>query len=144
MFDDAALARGVHPLQYEQHRTLVVGRLVVGVQHLLQFGEPTHPLVQHLEGVRLGTFETRCGTGVDVGHLVAGLKHQLLRKILDLSHASTMAATPAMGAAVDGISPTSRRPRRCRTVRSKTASSGSRSTHPRSSAGWTSTSGWPA
>ncbi len=40
MFDDSALACGVHALQYQQHRTVVVAALAaVGVEHLLQGGE---------------------------------------------------------------------------------------------------------
>ena len=38
VFDDAALARGVHALQHQQDRS-GVARAAVGVEHLLQLGE---------------------------------------------------------------------------------------------------------
>ena len=76
MFDDSALACGVHALQHEKQRLVVAGTLAVGVEHLLQFGESRVALRLHLGGVGLLTLETRCRAGFDVGDLVAVAIHQ--------------------------------------------------------------------
>ncbi len=39
VFDDAALARGVHTLQHQEQRAVVLAASAVRVQHLLQVGE---------------------------------------------------------------------------------------------------------
>ena len=39
VFDDPALAGGVHALQHQQQRAVVVGGPAVGVEHLLQFAK---------------------------------------------------------------------------------------------------------
>jgi len=75
MGDDAAFAGGVHPLQHQQDRA-VVALLAVGVEHLLQVGEPSAAFSQDLRGVVLVAGEAGTGVGIDIGDLVAGAESQ--------------------------------------------------------------------
>ena len=82
VFDDAALARGVHALQNKQQRSILAVALAVGVQHLLQLGEPFVAFGLHLGGVGLLAFESRGRAGVDVRDLVALAIHQKVARFV--------------------------------------------------------------
>ena len=73
VFDDAALACGVHALQYQQHLAGVAGP-AVRVQHLLQFGEALVAFGLQVGRIRLGPAEARCGVRLDVGDQLARLE----------------------------------------------------------------------
>ena len=60
VLDDAVLAGGVHALQHDQHRPLVVR-----VEPLLQFGEPLDVVGQHRLGFVLVEIETAGVGGVE-------------------------------------------------------------------------------
>ena len=153
VFDDAALARGVHALQHQQHRAGVAGA-AVGVQHLLQFGEAVVALGLQRGRVGLLAAETRVALVSMSATLSPGLNSRWLcgscvhrdGQVGARSSAQSSSCGGENGRrmrALAGTSPAIRRPRRCRTARSTTASSGSRSARRSSSAGPTSTSAWP-
>ena len=64
VLDRAALSRGVHALQHEQHAALAAG-LALGVEHLLQVRQPRREFRLDLRGRGLATVDRRSGARID-------------------------------------------------------------------------------
>ncbi len=81
VFDDAALACGVHALQHQEDLAGVAGP-AARVEHFLQFGEHPVALVLQVARVALLAGEPGCGVRVDVGDLTAGPELQQMMRFV--------------------------------------------------------------